>query len=89
MTFTKPAGGTFGPVTVEGKVFFGKVLETLPADTATLAAQRDDLLLALKKRKANERKELFEDGVVTRLVKEGKVKKYPEAIQRLGSSYRS
>jgi hypothetical protein len=87
--FTKPAGGTFGPVTVDGKIFYGKVLEAIPADMAAFAAQRDDLLLSIKKRKANERKELFEDGVVTRLVKEGKVKKYPEVIQRLGSSYRS
>jgi peptidyl-prolyl cis-trans isomerase D len=87
--FTKPAGGTFGPVTVDGKIFYGKVLEAIPADMGTFAAQRDDLLLGIKKRKANERKELFEDGVVTRLVKEGKVKKYPEVIQRLGASYRS
>ncbi|MEO8127135.1 MAG: peptidyl-prolyl cis-trans isomerase [Bryobacteraceae bacterium] len=87
--FTKPVGATVGPVTVDNKLFFCKVDEVIPADMKEFAAKRDDMLLALKKRKSNERKELFEDGLVTQLVKEGKIKKYPEVIQRLGSSYRS
>ncbi len=87
--FTKPVGGTVGPVTVDNKIFFCKVAELVPADLKEFAAKRDDMLLALKKRKSSERKELFEDGLVTQLVKEGKIKKYPEVIQKLGSSYRS
>jgi len=87
--FTKPVGATVGPVTVDGKVFYCKVEQLVPADAKEFAAKRDEMLLALKKRKSGERKELFEDGLVTQLVKEGKIKKYPEVIQRLGSSYRS
>ena len=87
--FTKPVGATVGPVTVDGKIFYCKVEELVPADMKEFAAKRDDMLLALKKRKSGERKELFEDGLVTQLVKEGKIKKYPEVIQKLGSSYRS
>jgi peptidyl-prolyl cis-trans isomerase D len=87
--FAKPVGATVGPVTVDGKIFYCKVEEQIPANAAELGAKRDDMLVALKKRKASERKELFEDGLVTQLVKEGKIKKYPEVIQRLGSSYRS
>ncbi len=87
--FNKPVGTMVGPVTVDGKVFYCKVEEQVPADLKEFATKREDMLVALKKRKANERKELFEDGVVTELVKAGKIKKYPEVIQRLGSSYRS
>jgi hypothetical protein len=87
--FGKPVGATVGPVTVDGKIFYCKVEEQIPANIAEIGAKRDEMLVALKKRKANERKELFEDGLVTQLVKEGKIKKYPEVIQRLGSSYRS
>jgi peptidyl-prolyl cis-trans isomerase D len=87
--FTKPVGATFGPVTVEGKLFYCKVEEKISANAADLNSKRDDMLVAIKKRKANERKELFEDGVVNELLKEGKIKKFPDAIQRLGASYRS
>ncbi len=87
--FTKPVGGMVGPLTVDGKVFYCKVVEKIPADMTKFADQREDMLIALKKRKAAERKELFEDGLVTALVKQGKVKKYPEVIQRLSSTYRS
>jgi len=87
--FTKPVGATVGPVTVDNKLFYCKVEQLVPADVKDFAAKREEMLLALKKRKSSERKELFEDGLVTQLVKEGKIKKYPEVIQRLGSSYRS
>jgi peptidyl-prolyl cis-trans isomerase D len=87
--FGKPVGAMVGPVTVDGKIFYCKVEQQISANPAELGAKRDDMLVALKKRKAAERKELFEDGLVSQLVKEGKIKKYPEVIQRLGSSYRS
>jgi peptidyl-prolyl cis-trans isomerase D len=87
--FNKPAGAMVGPVTVDGKIFYCKVEEKVLANLAELATKREDMLIALKKRKAGERKELFEDGIVNQLVKDGKIKKYPEVIQRLGSSYRS
>jgi peptidyl-prolyl cis-trans isomerase D len=79
--FNKNVGDMVGPFQVEGKTFYAKVTGKTTADPAKFQAARGDLLLQLKKKKANERKELFEDGLVTQLVKEGKIKKYPEAIQ--------
>jgi hypothetical protein len=54
-----------------------------------LAAERENLRMSLKRQKALSRKELFEDGLVTELIREGKVKRYDSAIQRLRQSYRS
>lgn len=88
--FVKPVGGVVGPTSIDGKLVLAKVVEKLPADASKLdAAAREDLVVSLKRKKAGERRELFEDGLITQLVKDGKVKKFPDAIQRLGSSYRS
>lgn len=86
--FTKPAGSTVGPFTIGNQVFLARVKEKQPADMSKLAAERDSIVLALKRRKAAERKELFEDGLLTQLIKEGKVKKYPENINRVVQLYR-
>jgi peptidyl-prolyl cis-trans isomerase D len=87
--FAKPVGGAFGPVNVDGKLVYGKVIEHTVADESKMAPLRDDIATALKRKKATERQELFQDGLVAQLVKDGKIKKYPEVIQRLSSSYRS
>jgi hypothetical protein len=47
------------------------------------------MVSALKGRKSQERKDLFEDGLVHRLIEQGKVKINTDAIKRLQSSYRS
>ncbi len=86
--FLKPAGTIIGPVYPGEKPIFYRVDEKTPADMTKLAGERDDIVLALKKKKANERRELFEDGLMNQLMKEGKVKKYPETIKRLESAYR-
>jgi len=86
--FTKPVGSTVGPFNIGNQVFLAKVVEKQPADPAKLAAGRDSLVLELKRKRAAERKELFEDGVVTTLVKQGKLKKYPETITRIVQGYR-
>jgi peptidyl-prolyl cis-trans isomerase D len=86
--FTKPVGSVIGPVSVGGQVVLAKVVEKQPADMAQLAATRNEVVLQLKRRKAAERKELFEDGLITQLIREGKVKKFPEAINRVVQSYR-
>jgi peptidyl-prolyl cis-trans isomerase D len=87
--FAKPVGGSVGPTTIDGKVVLAKVVEKIVADPAKLAASRDDIIGNLKKKKAQERRELFEDGLIAQLVKQKKVKKFPEAIQRLSSTYKS
>lgn len=87
--FAKPVGGVIGPFNVGNQVFLAKIAEKQSAPASELASKRDDVVLALKRKKATERKELFEDGLLTRLIKEGKVKKYNDNIQRLVASYRT
>jgi peptidyl-prolyl cis-trans isomerase D len=86
--FKKPVGSTFGPVTIGEQVFLVKITDRQEADASKLAADRDTIVLALKRKKHTERKELFEDGLLTQLIKEGKVKKYPENINRVVQLYR-
>ena len=54
-----------------------------------LAEEREAILFNLKAQKAQQRKELLEDGIVIQLINEGKVKRNDRAIQRLISAYRS
>lgn len=86
--FRKPVGAAFGPVNASDKLFFCRVASKESAADAGLAAARSDILLTLKRKKASDRKELFEDGILEQLVKDGVVKKYPDAIKRLEASYR-
>jgi peptidyl-prolyl cis-trans isomerase D len=85
--FQKPVGAMVGPISLGTGVFLAKVAEKQVADAATLAAGRDQLVLSIKQRKAQERKELFEDGLLTKLIKEGKVKKNQDTIKRLVNQY--
>ena len=57
------------------------------ADPAGPDRRPRGIVLALKQKKAQERKELFEDGLMTQLIKEGKVKKNQDTIKRLVTSY--
>lgn len=86
--FAKPVGSVIGPVSLGGQVVLAKVAEKQPADMAQLSATRDSLVLTLKRKKAAERKELFEDGLISQLIREGKVKKYPDVINRVVQGYR-
>ena len=44
--------------------------------------------MQLKQKKGRERQDLFTDSVLTKLIREGKVKKHQDTIQRLVASYR-
>ena len=85
--FAKPVGTVLPPFNIGTQLFLVKVIEKQAADPAGLAAERDALVLALKRKKASERKELFEDGLLTQLIKEGKVKKYEDNIKRMTSNF--
>jgi peptidyl-prolyl cis-trans isomerase D len=86
---SKPVGATFGPVTAGGKILMIKLVDKQVADEKTLTPQdRETMLSALKRTKATERRDLFEDGLVSTLTKEGKIKKYPDTIRRLGNMYK-
>ncbi|MBI3281818.1 MAG: peptidylprolyl isomerase [Acidobacteria bacterium] len=86
--FGKPIGSTVGPVRMPESTVFAKVAQKEVADEAAYATERESVLLNLKRKKAQERRELFQDGVVAQLTKDGKIKKYPDAIKRLSSYYR-
>ena len=85
--FEKPAGSVLAPFNLGNQIFVAKVTEKQVADASALAATRDQVLLTLKQKKAQERKELFEDGLLTTLIKEGKVKKNQDTIKRLVTQY--
>jgi hypothetical protein len=85
--FQKPVDSMIGPITLGNQVFLVKVADKQVADAAALQAARDEIVLSIKQRKAQERKELFEDGLLTRLIKEGKVKKNQDTIKRLVNQY--
>ena len=86
--FSKPAGTTTGPLNMMGQQVVVKVIEKIPADAAAFAAQRDSLVLQLKSKKAQQRKELFQDSILAKLIQQGKVKKHDATIERLKGQYR-
>jgi peptidyl-prolyl cis-trans isomerase D len=87
--FSKSVGAIVGPLNMMGQQVVAKVIEKIPADPATLAAQRDSLVLQLKQKKAQQRKELFQDSILAKLIQEGKVKKHADTIKRLMGQYRN
>jgi peptidyl-prolyl cis-trans isomerase D len=86
--FTKPVGTIIGPLTISEQVFVVRVAGKTPADMSKLPAERENLVTQLKGKKSRERQELFEDGLVTALIKSGKIKKNEDAIKRLVANFR-
>jgi peptidyl-prolyl cis-trans isomerase D len=86
--FGKPAGAVLGPLNVAGQMVVAKVVESIPADPSMLNTQRDSIVLGLKQKKSTERKDLFQDSILAKLLKDGKVKKHQDTINRLLASYR-
>lgn len=87
--YERNVGDTFGPIPTPNGTFFCKLIEKEPADLTALAANRATLIQELKSRRANERRELFGDGVVQALIKEKRVKIYDDNIKKLIASYGS
>jgi peptidyl-prolyl cis-trans isomerase D len=87
--FVKPVGSIIGPVTMPEQVVIARVAAKVEVDMSKLAAEREGMVSALKGRKSQERKDLFEDGLVHQLVEQGKIKINTDAIKKLQSSYRS
>jgi peptidyl-prolyl cis-trans isomerase D len=86
--FTKPVGAVLGPVMIQGRDVVAKVIEKKAPDAATMARDREALLPQLKQRKAVAEYDLFMDSMLAKLVAQGKVKKYPDAIKRAVASLR-
>jgi parvulin-like peptidyl-prolyl isomerase len=86
--FTTPVGGVLGPVPVQGRSVVAKVTEKAAADLTALPVERETLLGQLKSKKAQERNSLLMDGILAKLISEGKVTVNNKEIQSLVSSLR-
>ena len=87
--FDKPAGALSGPHNISGQVTVARMASKTDADMSKLPSERANLITGIKGRKAQERKDLFEDGLVNRLIDKGKVKINQDIIRRLIDSYRA
>ncbi|MBM3769497.1 MAG: hypothetical protein FJW32_29320, partial [Acidobacteria bacterium] len=87
--FTKEPGAMIGPLQISDQIIVAKLLTKTPADMAKFAEEKEQILSNLKGRRAQERKDLFEDGIVAKLIDRGKVKINQDAIKRMLDSYRS
>ncbi|MBI4905586.1 MAG: peptidylprolyl isomerase [Acidobacteria bacterium] len=87
--FLLNVGGVFGPVNINNSNYICKVTAKKPADMAKFNEQKFDILLRLKGRKAQERKDLFEDGLVQFLKQKGIVKIHQDTLKRLMDSYKN
>jgi peptidyl-prolyl cis-trans isomerase D len=85
--FGKPAGTVTGPHALGEATFVVRVVEAIPADLSKLAMDRESVVKTIRERQGREREELFTDGLVQKLTKDGKVKMYPDNVKRLLSSY--
>jgi peptidyl-prolyl cis-trans isomerase D len=86
--FKKPVGAVLGPINVLGRQVIYKVVAKTEPDPSRLAAEKDSILLDLKQKRAVERRDLFYDSVLTKLIQEGKVKIHRDVIQRLVTASR-
>ncbi|HEU0122520.1 MAG TPA: peptidylprolyl isomerase [Bryobacteraceae bacterium] len=87
--FSKQPGATIGPINITGNITVARLVSKTEANMSKMGEDRVNLITAIKGRKAQERKDLFEDGLVARMIDKGKVKLNQDMIRRLIDSYRS
>ncbi|MEO8027150.1 MAG: peptidyl-prolyl cis-trans isomerase [Bryobacteraceae bacterium] len=84
--FKLPSGSTFGPMMIQGRNIIAKVTGKTPPDMSTLERDRESIIVAIKAKQAEEKKELLYDSILAKLIKEGKVKRHADVIRRLAAS---
>jgi peptidyl-prolyl cis-trans isomerase D len=87
--FEKQPGALTGPVNISGQLVVARLNARTEADMSKLEEDRLNLVTSVKGRKSQERKELFEDGLLNRMIEKGKVKINQDVIRRLIDSYRA
>jgi peptidyl-prolyl cis-trans isomerase D len=87
--FDKQPGFVPNVVGMNNDLFVARVTEVIPAKVDTLAQEREAIVQRIRQQRDRERGELFQDGLVERLTKEGKLKIRQENMQRLLNSYRA
>lgn len=85
--FTAPLNTVVGPVSVDRKRIFFKVKERMEPDMAKFAAERAGLVDKLRQKKARERMDLFEAGLLEELVRKGTVKIYEDARAKVVAAF--
>src|SRR5258706_238145 len=86
--FDKPVGTIVGPVFAGAQTIVAKVVEKQGGDMAKFAAEREGIMNQLKGMKSGERQVLIQDSILNTLIKQGKIKKHQDVINRLMSRYR-
>lgn len=87
--FNQPPGTITGPYVLDNKGIIVKTVAMVPADPSTLAAEKEMIVGVIRQRKERQRAELFLDGLINRLTKDGKLKVNDEAIKKLVQQYSS
>ncbi|MBS1824663.1 MAG: peptidylprolyl isomerase [Acidobacteria bacterium] len=87
--FRRDVGAVFGPVNVNGPLFICKITGKTPPDMSRFKDQRFDLLLRLKGQKAQERRDLFEEGILKSLQERGVVKIHQDVVKRLIDTFKN
>jgi peptidyl-prolyl cis-trans isomerase D len=87
--FRTADGGVFGPIAIPDGQVVARVVSHVSPDMAQLDAQRNQIRDDLKSQKARDRNALFEAGVRDQLIKAGKLKVNPQALQRLMANYQT
>jgi peptidyl-prolyl cis-trans isomerase D len=87
--FTKPVGSIVGPLSANQQTLVAKVIDKTDADLKDFAAQKETILSNLKQKKMEERKLLFQDSVLTKLIQEGKVKYHKDVVNQIMQRYKA
>lgn len=88
-SFDLPVGSAFGPVDVGTQTVIGKIAGRQDADMSKLPQERDQIVLQLKARMAQDRQNLLQDSILTQLIRSGKVKIHQAVVDKLIARYKS
>ncbi len=87
--FKDKVGDVFGPVAAQGGQFVCKVTDKTPADMNQFEKNKDSVVQALKQQQQTVQEPLFQDSIVSDLIRRGKIKRNQDNIERLISSFQS
>ncbi|HLK22957.1 MAG TPA: peptidylprolyl isomerase [Bryobacteraceae bacterium] len=88
-SFDKPIGTVIGPLNVGTQTVIVKIVDRTTPDMSKMGAERDTIVMQLKRKKSNERAELLRDSVVNYLSQKGKVKIHQDVLEKIQARYRS
>jgi peptidyl-prolyl cis-trans isomerase D len=86
--FNHKVGDVVGPIGVTNQQVVAKLVDKVEPDEKELASKRDQIVQQIQGQKAQERAMLFEDGLIERLKKDGKIKTHQDVVQKLMQRYR-